>query len=83
MFKIVRLKLDDYLVIRNNKSYFGNLREIYKLLHSWEVAFEEISTGIRELELNGHDIAEYGVHKTFIFSKTMKIRDEFLAREYN
>lgn len=81
--RLIRLKQDSYMVVKNNRSYFGNIREVYKLMASWDVKAEEITAGFRALEVKGDDIADYGINRTLIFSKKMTSRDEFLPKEYN
>jgi len=71
MFDLLKLNTDEYIVIENKKLAFfcSSVDNLIRTLRILDVSFEEIETGLTELSRNMHNVANYGVNKTFIFSK--------------
>jgi hypothetical protein len=70
MFKVVKLADSQYVVSKFKQSkHFSKLKDLVSHMLGLGVSFEEIEEGLAALERNGHNVADYGVNKTFIFSK--------------
>lgn len=71
MFQVLRTHDKEYIVIENKKKafYCSTVDSLIRTLRVLEVSFSEIEIGLSELVFNDHNVADYGVNKTFIFSK--------------
>jgi len=69
MFKLLKLKENSFAYVGDKEYYESTLKGIYAYMRNKGIDDDEIEMGIFSLELNNHDVADYGVHKKFIYSK--------------
>lgn len=70
MFKIYKTDSCGYIVsTRQNAIACNSLTKLIQVLKGIGVDDDEIEYGLVELEINSHNIAEYGINKRFLFSK--------------
>jgi hypothetical protein len=68
MLKILRLSDDEYIVKVNNRAIYGNKIRTCVVLQELGINWDEIERGLVSLQLHNHQIADYGVKGTFIYS---------------
>lgn len=72
MLKLFRLNSNEYIVTRNNnKALYGDKIRAALALEHMGVDWNEIEEAFVSLQMNRHHVAEFGVNKTFIFSKAL------------
>lgn len=70
MFKIYKTDSCGYILsTKENAIACKDLTKLIKVLKGIGVDADEIEYGLVELEINSHNIAEYGINKRFLFSK--------------
>ena len=73
MFKVLMLNEDEFVIVRDMTAQYGNADKTVRNLHKMGVDINEIEYGLMTMIHRGHNVAEYGVNKTFIFSKRISI----------
>lgn len=68
MLKVLRLSNEEYWVITARDCQVGNLVRTVDNMAKLGIDDKEIENGLVSLQLNDHQVAEYGIHGIFIFS---------------
>jgi hypothetical protein len=71
MFKVLRLKDDSFVLMAGKQAVYGDIWRMVKVMTALGVDYMEIEDGLTSLRLNDHDLAEYGLNKTFMYSKRL------------
>ncbi len=69
MLRVYRVNNEEYIVVTPSNTQTGGLAKTVDNMSRLGVTDEEIETGLVSLQLNDHHIAEYGVYKSFMFSR--------------
>lgn len=70
MLQIIKKSDEEFLVNVNDISTKPlTLEELFKVMSSLEVEFEEIEMAITELLHNDHKIAKFGIDKCLLYTK--------------
>lgn len=70
MINVMRKSDDKFSIIVNDvETESLTVDELFKVMRSLEVEFEEIELGVVELVRNEHRYANYGINRRFIFTK--------------
>lgn len=68
MLKVYRISDEEYIVCTHNERLTGNLVRTVDNMSKLGISDAEIENGLVSLQLNNHQVADYGVNHTFIFS---------------
>jgi hypothetical protein len=67
--RILKLDSDLFCILVDGfKPMTGNMLKTVMTLAALDIDFKEIEDGLADLVSNGHDIAYYGVNRTFLYS---------------
>jgi hypothetical protein len=66
--KVLRVNHDEFVLMDGDRAYYGDMKLVAVTMHLLKVEWDEIEAGLTSLVSNGDDVADYGVHKTFIAS---------------
>jgi hypothetical protein len=74
MFKLIRLDLNEYMLIDDagSKPVFGNLRYIASMMHAGGIDWVDIEDAVVDLQCHDNDTAHFGVMGRYMYS-TKKI----------
>jgi hypothetical protein len=69
MLKVFRVNDDEYICVSKDGAHYGGL--IKTVDHMARIGIDDasIEDGLVSLQLNDHHVAEYGLFRTFMFSK--------------
>ncbi len=68
MLKIIRVD-DDTFMLDGTKRIYGDTNAMIIAMSVLGVSWDEIERGLISLVRNSHHIAEYGINKSFLFSR--------------
>jgi hypothetical protein len=72
MFNVLKTKDDEYILkTKQNAVFCSTQGKLIKVMFELGVNSDEIEYGLSELIRNDHNVANYGINKTFIFSKNV------------
>jgi hypothetical protein len=74
MFKVMRLTDDEFILIAGKRAIYGNMPKMCVVMAELGVEWEEIEEGLTSLVSNQHQVASYGLNRTFIYSRPIQDR---------
>lgn len=69
MFQLYKLNDDLYCYVSKFSMYEGTTTQIIAYMLTMGVLEHDIRLGLSELDNKGHDVADYGIYRSFIYSK--------------